>query len=233
MTVLTEPRRVSHTIYELLQQQQATLNGIQSNGTWTKEVLTMSVMNQSSVQPFPSVIQTQLSKTFPISEQSPQIMPNPTKLLPWIVKCDLWGSSAQVIALPKGKGKSYQADVHISMLGKLYTIQLQLSCPDLSFDRMLHVCNIVPSNSAMTAACKSGDFNSARKLLASGAAQGSDVTSAGWPMLDVSVDSSRNELRITDDADSMLSRAGLLGWFAYSWSMELTQTCRMVSITCK
>jgi hypothetical protein len=37
----------------------------------------------------------------------------------------------------------------------------------------------------MTVACKTGDFDSARILLASGLAHVSDVTPGGWPMLDV------------------------------------------------
>ena len=233
MIVLTEPRRVSHTIYELLREQQCTLNSIQSRGISTNNMLVMAAMNQSRAQLLPSLVHTQLSDITPLSKQSPLVIAKPTKLLPWTAKYDRWGFSAHMVALPKDKGNIYQAALHITILGKMYTIQLQMTCPDFSFDRMLHVCNIVPADSAMTAACKTGDFDSARTLLANGAAHGSDVTLGGWPMLDVSVYPIRIRKRNANNAGSMLSRAGLPGSSACSWSMELIRTWRMGSIICE
>ena len=64
-----------------------------------------------------------------------------------------------------------------------------MSHPDFSFDRMLHVRNIVPNDSAMTVACRTGDFDGARKLVSSGAAYDNGTTLAAWPMLDVSMSS--------------------------------------------
>lgn len=113
-------------------------------------------------------------------------MIKPTKLLPCILRFDRQGFSAQVAAIPKDRGQSYQVALHIPLCGKMYSVQLQMSCPGFSFDRILHVCNIVQNDSAMTVACSTGDFDSTRKLLASSAAHGNDITVAGWPMLDVS-----------------------------------------------
>ena len=135
-----------------------------------------------------------------MSRQSTHVISKPTKQLPWMIRLDLWGFSAQLVALPKDKGKNYQAAVRASFLGKMYTIQIQLSCPDFSFDRMLHVRNVVPNDSAMSVACRTGDFDSARKLLTSGAAHGSDITVGGWPVLDVSINT---QTKIRSDNDSM------------------------------
>ena len=173
-TALIEPRRVSRLVYGILLQQQSTLVRIEDSVIPTNSILNMAVMDQSTPQSLPA----QLSRTKPISK--------PTKLLPWTVRFDKWGVSAQIVVLPRDKGKSYQTAVQISLFGKLYTIQVQMSIPDFSFDRILHVRNTVPTNSAMTVACRTGDFDSARKLLSSGAAHGSDITLAGRPMLDVS-----------------------------------------------
>lgn len=187
MTMLIDPRRVSHAIYKIIRQQQSSLDRIQSGEIATGKVLNMAVINQSHQHSSPSVVQAQLSGIKLMSKQSSQIISKPTKLLPWTVQFNRWGLSTQLVVLPKDKSKSYQAAVHISLLGKMYTVQLQISCPDFSFDRILHVRNIVPDDSAMTVACRTGDFDSARRLLACGAAHGSDITPAGWPMLDVSV----------------------------------------------
>lgn len=183
MTALIEPRRVSRLVYEILLRQQSALDRIQSSQISTNNILKMAVINQSSPQPSSA----QLSETKPMSKQSTQVLSEPTKLLPWTVRFDRGSISAQIVVSPRDRGKSYQAAVQISLFGKMYTIQLQISFPDFSFDRMLHVRNIVPTDSAMTIACRTGDFNSALKLLSSGAAHGSDITLAGRPMLDVSV----------------------------------------------
>ena len=232
MTMLTDPRRVSHAIHEILRQQQSTFDRIQSGEIATNNILNMAFINQSSPHSLPSVVQAQPSQIKPMPKQSTQVISKPTKLLPWTVRFDRWGFSAQVVVLPKDKGKSYQAAVHISLLGKMYMVQLQMSCPDFSFDRMLHVRNIVPTDSAMTVACRTGDFDSARRLLASGAAHGSDITLAGWPMLDVSVNFCI-KICIADDTGSMLLRADLPGSSACSSNMELIQTWPTASTICE
>lgn len=233
MTMLIDPRRVSHAIYEIIRQQQSTLDRIQSGEISTGNVLNMAVINQSHPHLLPSVVQAQLSDIKLMSKQSSRIISKPTKLLPWTVQFDRWGLSAQLVVLPKDKGKSYQAAVHISLFGKMYTFQLQMSCPNFSFDRMLHVRNIVPDDSAMTVACRTGDFDSARRLLACGAAHGSDITPAGWPMLEVSAKFLGFQTCNADDTGSMLLRVGLAGSSACSSNMELTPTWRMGSMTCE
>ena len=233
VTALICPRRVSHTIYGILQQQLPTLDRIQCGEIAAKDVLKMAVIDQSSQQSLPWDAQAQLSDIKLMSKQSTQVISKPTKLLPWTVRFDRRGFSAQEVALPNDKGKRYQAAVHISLLGKMYTVQLQMSCPDFSFDRMLHVRNIVPIDSAMTVACRTGDFDSAHKLLSSGAAHGSDITSAGWPMLDVSVKSLRIRMCSINDKNSMLLKAGLLSSSACCSNMELIRTWRMGCIICE
>ena len=169
-------------IYGALLQQQSTLHEISTNN-----IINMTVVNQGSPESLPPVIQDQLYKGRLTTKQSAQLTNKPANLLPWAIRFDRQGFSAQIAALPKDDGNSYQADLHITLFGKMYSINLQMACPSFSFNRKLHVRNVVPTDSAMIIACRTGDFNTARKLLASGAAHGSDVTLAGWPMLDVGV----------------------------------------------
>ena len=180
------PRRVSKVIYENVRKQQFMMDKMQNGAFSNENILNMIVSDQNRRQSLPSSIQAGVPGNEPTAKQSTQVISKPTELLPWTARFDRLGFSAEVIVLPKGKGKSYQAAVHISFLKKMCTIQVQMSRPDFSFNRMLHVRNITPNDSAMTVACRTGDFESVRKLLGSGAAHGSDVTSAGWPMLDVS-----------------------------------------------
>ena len=221
-------------ICEIVLQLQSTLDRIERSEILTKNnVINMAVINQSSPLSIRSVVQAQPSEINPMTKQSTRVITKPTKLLPWTVRFDRWGFSAELVLLPKDKGTSYRAAAHISLLGRMYSAQLQMSCPGFSFDRMLHIRNIVPTDSAMAVACRTGDFDSARELLASGSAHGSDITSGGWPMLDVSVNSLRTEMCNANYMGSTLSRAGLLGSSACSSNMELIPTWPMGSITCE
>lgn len=186
MTALTGPRRVSHIIYEILMQQQRTLETIERNGISAKNVMNVAVINQSNPQSIFSVLQDQLSDIKPAKRQSTQVITKPTKLLPWTVRFDRWCLSVQVVALPRDESTSYRAAAHVSLFARMYSVQLDMSFSRFSFDRMLHVCNIVPVDSEMTVACKTGDFESAQRLLQSGSARGSDMAFGGRPMLDVS-----------------------------------------------
>ena len=180
----------------------------------------MVIVNQSSPEPLPSVARSQLSEGRPMMKKTAQAANKPTNVLPWTVQFGRQGFSAEIAALPQDGGSSYRAVVNIALLGKMYSIHLQMAYPSFSFNRMLHVRNIVPADSAMTVACRTGDFNTARKLLTSGAAHGSDVTLAGWPMLDVGV-----QLFVpnsnADNLSSTLSKAGRPGSLACSSNMEL------------
>ncbi|KAL8644477.1 MAG: hypothetical protein Q9226_007744 [Calogaya cf. arnoldii] len=182
--VTMEQLRVSHMIHVMLLQQQNTLDQIGREGISTKNLISMATINQCLPQSTLSILEAQPPEIKQTTKQSAPVITKPTKSLPWILRFDRKGFSAQILAVPKDKGNRYQAAVHMSLLGKIYSVQLQMSYPEFSFDRMLHVRNIVPNDSAMTVACRTGDFNGARKLLSSGAAHGNDTTLAGWPMLD-------------------------------------------------
>jgi hypothetical protein len=180
-----DSRRVSHLIYGMLLQQQSTLARMERSGTMISNVIDMTVINQNGAQLISPLAQTQVLELKPSGKQPAHLVSKRTKLVPWTTRFDRWGVSGQLIVLPKENATSYRATVHASLLGKTYSIQVRVAFPDLSFDRMLHVRNIVPNDCAMTLACKAGDFNHARKLLENGLARGSDVTPGGWPMLDV------------------------------------------------
>lgn len=220
-------------IYRILLQQQSTMDRIETGENLARNVINMAVIGQSSPQSMPSVVQAQFSEIGPTTKQSTQVITKPAKPLLWTVRSNRWGFSAQVVAIPKEEGTSYRTAVHMSLFGKMYSVQLQMSCPSFSFDHMSHVRNIVPTDSAMTVACLAGDFNSALQLLTSGSAHGSDITPGGWPMLDVSVNFFRTKLRNANNTGSTLSRAGLPGSSACSSNMELIRIWCMGSITCE
>lgn len=98
------------------------------------------------------------------------------------------GVSVHLVALPGPKNTTYRAAVHVSLLGKMYSVQLRLSTLGFPFapDRKVHIRNVVPDDSTMALACRAGDVDKARTLLTANLAHGSDVTTASWPMLDVS-----------------------------------------------
>lgn len=150
--------------------------------------ISMAVVSQTSPHSTPSVIEAQLSKINPTAEQPRRAITKPAELLPWTFRFDRWGFSTQLVSLPRGKGTSYRAAVHISLFGKIYSVRLFKRGPGFSFDRAWRVCNIVPADSDMAVACSMGDFDRARILLTGGLAHGSDMNAPGWPMLDVSVE---------------------------------------------
>ncbi|KAK3935549.1 hypothetical protein QBC46DRAFT_422103 [Diplogelasinospora grovesii] len=194
--VAMEQLRVSRMVYGILLQQQSTMDKIERGEILCKDVINMAVINQPSPQSTPTVVQAQLSEIKPTTNQSSRVLTKPTQLLPRTARFDRWGFSAQLVTLPKDKdkGTSYRAAVHISLLGKMYSVQLQMSSRGFSFDRMLHVRNIVPTDSEMVVACRTGDFDRARGLLARGLAHGSDITASGWPMLDYAIKSGSTRL---------------------------------------
>ena len=173
-------------IYRILIQQQTTMDKIE-RGEILSHVINMAVASQASPHSTPAVVHTHISEIKPMAKQLTQIITKQTKLLPRTARLGRQGFSAELVALPKDEGTTYRAAVHISLFGRMYSVQLQITCPGFSFDRMLHVRNIVPNDSDMAVACRTGDFDRACKLLASGLAYGSDITASGWPMLDVSV----------------------------------------------
>jgi hypothetical protein len=178
-------------IYGILILQQTTMDKIE-RGEILDNVINMAGVSQASPHSTPAVIQAQISEIKQMAKQLTQIITKSTKLLPQTVRLDRQGFSAQLVALPKDKRTTYRSVVHISLFGRMYSVQPQMVCPGFSFDRMLHVRNIVPNDSDM-ATCRTGDFNRARRLLASGLAHGSSITASRWPMLDVSM---RQSLRI-------------------------------------
>jgi hypothetical protein len=109
-----------------------------------------------------------------------------TKARPKARRLDCWGFSTELVLLPKEQGTTSKLSIRLGLFSKTYTARVQVCWPELSFDSVMHVQNIVPSDSAMVRACRAGDFRSVQRLLAGGAAHCNDVTEAGWPMLDVS-----------------------------------------------
>ncbi|KFA70720.1 hypothetical protein S40288_07606 [Stachybotrys chartarum IBT 40288] len=187
--VALEQLRVSRMMYDLILKQSSTMEKIERGELLGQNVINMAVVSHSNTQSAEPMVEAKLSELHPIVKQSTQVLSRPTKLLPRGAKFSQLGFSAQIVSLPKGKHTRYRAAVQISLLGKMYFVQLQTSWPTFSFDQMIKVRNIVPNDSAMAVACRMGDFEGARRLLESGLAHGSDVAASGWPMLDYAIES--------------------------------------------
>ncbi|RYP46066.1 hypothetical protein DL769_011416 [Monosporascus sp. CRB-8-3] len=194
--VSMEQLRVSRMIYGMLHRQQSTLDRLERGEIMSKNTINMSVITRPTPQLSTAVIEAQLSELDlePETKQSTKVITKPTKLLPRGARFDRWGFAAHLVALPQDRGTSYQAGLHISLLGKMYSVQLRISSPTFSLNPMLHVRNIVPTDSEMALVCKTGNFDRARQLLATGMAHGSDVTPSGWPMLDYAIESGSTRL---------------------------------------
>lgn len=178
-------------IYGALMQQKSTLSKIERGELPNTNAINIAVLNQASHKQAPSDVETKLAglsitetEVEPTKETT-QVITMPHKLVPWSAQFESLGFSARVVTLPKEEGTQYRAAVNVSLLGKLYSVRLQVSLQNPSFDRMFHVHNIIPTDSAMALACKAGDFNGARLLLTKGLGHGSDVTASGLPVLDV------------------------------------------------
>jgi hypothetical protein len=177
-------------MYGILINQQSTMAKLESGEILSSNTFNMTVINQTSSKSTPAVLQAQLSEIEPERKQSKQPITKPSKLLPASTEFQFGGFSARLVTLPKDEGTSYRGAVHISLFGRVYSVQLHISTPNLfsTLDYMLHVRNVIPTDSEMAIACRAGDFDSARKLLTSGSACGSDITASGWPVLDVSTE---------------------------------------------
>lgn len=215
-------KKLLEQLYERLQTVETTLQGILLG----QQVFQMAVIRQSDDKSTPTALQARLDEIeeWPLkdaSEKPPdpsrtaETITRPSKYLPSTGRFDRWGFSAHLVALPGPKNTTYRAAAHVSLLGKMYSVQLRLSTLDFPFamDRKGHVRNVVPNDSAMALACRAGDFDKASTLLAANLAHGSDVTAAGWPMLDVSPALGFKGLRDPEliASSSLPSKAGLRG----------------------
>lgn len=178
-------RRISQMIYQLLISQQSTMSKIEKGGIGSSNVINMAVVNQPGPSSPPTLIQAQLSEVAPKQQRSTQLARQPANAGSWASGTDQYGFSAQVATIAKDKGTSYRAGIRVALLGKVYSVKLHVSLQNFSFYPIFNARNVVPINSEMAQACKTGDFSRVRGLLRSGKARGSDVTTGGWPMLDV------------------------------------------------
>ncbi|KAJ5175412.1 ankyrin [Penicillium canariense] len=182
---------------ERLQSTESTLQGIVSMEqlATSEKAIKMAIVNQPSPHSQHALIQVQLSEVQTMPRPSSQVIRNnPAKTGPRTASFERWGISTRIFTTSKEKGTSYQAGVHVSLFGKMYSVQVQMSLPEFSLYPTMNVRNTVSANSRMAIACKSGDFDRARQLLASGAARGNDVTPSGWPMLDYAIESGSSKL---------------------------------------
>ncbi|KAI1444822.1 ankyrin repeat-containing domain protein [Annulohypoxylon stygium] len=176
--VSLEQLRVSRVIYAVLLQQQSTIDKIGKGERSSENVINMAMINQTNLE----------STNGTITKRPAQVITTPTKTLPRKIRFEGRGLSIQLVAVTKDEGTRYRAAAHISLFGKRYSVQFQRT-PSFSFDWVLRVRNIIPTDSDMAIACRAGDFHRVRTLLANGLTHGNDVTPSGWPMLDYAINS--------------------------------------------
>ncbi|KAK4207532.1 ankyrin repeat-containing domain protein [Rhypophila decipiens] len=201
-----EQLRLSRLIYSMLLQQQATIDKIERGEMPSQPIVQMAVIGQLDARSPLVRIQAHLSEidkrlqekaaadsSTSSNKGTARSITQPSKYSPRTSRLDKWGFSAHIVAIPGPKNINYRAAVHVAFLGKMYAVQLRVSTPggfQFSFnDTALHVHNIVANDSEMAIACRTGNFDRARILLTNNLAHGSDVTAAGWPMLDFAVES--------------------------------------------
>ena len=128
MTALTALNSFVDMIYRMLRYRQPTLVRIQSDDTSTK-LFNKVVIEQSSPRPLSAVVQAQPSESQPISNRSAQVISKPTKLWHWAVGFDPLGFLVYFVAFPNENSQSDQVAVHVTLVGIIYNVQLQLSFP--------------------------------------------------------------------------------------------------------
>ncbi|KAI1421583.1 ankyrin repeat-containing domain protein [Xylaria sp. FL1777] len=190
--VMMEQLRISRIIYGMLHRQQSLMDKLERGDVVAQNnTIHMSVITRPTPQLSTAVIEAQLRELHlePKPNNRQKLITKPTKLLPRGARFERWGFAGHLVALPQEKGTSYQAGVRISLLGKMYSVQLRMATPGFSFVPMMSVRNIVPTDSELALVCRTGNFDRARELLTTGMARGSDVTASGWPMLDYAIES--------------------------------------------
>ncbi|KAI8634383.1 ankyrin repeat-containing domain protein [Xylariaceae sp. FL1651] len=190
--VLMEQLRVSRMIYGMLHRQQSLMEKLERGDIVSQtNTINMSVITRPTAQLSTAIIEAQLRELH--LESKPNIRQHGAvktkKVLPRGTQFDRWGFSGRLVAVPRENGTSYQAGMRISLLGKMYSVQLRMTNPGFSFVPTLSVRNIVPTDSELASVCRAGNFDRARQLLTNSMAHGNDVTAAGWPMLDYAIES--------------------------------------------
>ncbi|KAL2871201.1 ankyrin repeat-containing domain protein [Aspergillus lucknowensis] len=184
-------------VYRLLLSQQVTMDRMERGEIiGSTNIVNMTVVNQPNSQSqsaAPAAVQDKFSAAQAMTHIAKA---KSTKRVTRAARFNRWGFDTQLASISKDKngGSSYRVEVQVSLFGKMYSVQLQISLLDFSLYPTMHVRNTVPVDSEMAIACKTGDFNRARQLLLSGLAHGSDVTPSGWPMLDYAIESGSTRL---------------------------------------
>jgi hypothetical protein len=178
-------RRLSQNLYRLLQNQQRI-----PDRTDLCEYLSRDIIKMASMDLWRSGATSESYQRSTNSKQPARSGAGSDaasiKLGPWTAGSEQYGCSAQLVAISKGKQTSYRAGIAISLLGKLFSMSLQVSSEGFSLCPTFRARNITPFDSDIVKACRAGDFSHVRDLLTSGLACGSDVDPNGWPVLEVS-----------------------------------------------
>lgn len=222
--MLKSNRRLSNRIYGMLLEQQSTLDRIENGRLLASNtIVDARLFDQVVHRPAALTIKHATFESGPVDSRNR--VSRAQKRLPWTVLYDQKGVSAQLTSLPCDKGTVYRAALHISLFDKMYSIHLQFSRSVFSFDRVLHVQNIVAGDAPFATACRVGDFETVRKLLLrDGFSSTSAVTSDGVPMLEVSRNCYNSEIRGLTSAGSMPLAAALPGLFDCFSNMAPTLT---------
>ncbi|KAI1323574.1 ankyrin repeat-containing domain protein [Xylariaceae sp. FL0255] len=191
--VSMEQLRVSRMIYGMLYRQQSAIEKLGESQGLGNNTINMAIISRHTPDMSTAIIEAQVSEIDSKDRQATKVVTRPNKLLPRSRRASFerWGFSVYLVALPKdkGKGTDYTTGVHISLMGRMYSVRLRVSSPSFRMSPTWNVRNIVPIESEMAVACRTVNFNSAYRLLTTGMARGSDVTPSGWPMLDYAIES--------------------------------------------
>lgn len=174
-----EQIRISRTVFALLLQQRASLEKIQRDQSCANDELHRLTAHRQRSSNLLARVNVEVT-------ESPNELVCPRrpvakmfKRRPKMVRLNGWGLSADLAMQEKQEGASSELTLRLGLFSRVYTAQIRVNWPDLSFDRMLHTQNMIPSDSPMVRACQAGDFKSVQQLLSSGAARGNDVPYRG------------------------------------------------------
>ena len=168
-------------MWSVLIQQSTVLARIESQQTVQHEQFNAFVIDSKHPQTLHGAVQVDINPVKPAAERKV------VQLFPKVTCLDRPGLSAQLVLTRKRDGSSFGMSLRLAAFSKVYSADFRFSWPLMTFTRAMHTQNIISSESAIVFACRTGDFDGARRLLTDGQAHPNDITESKTPLLDVSI----------------------------------------------
>lgn len=193
-------------MWSVLLRQSSALDRIEKQQFAQHEEFETVIMNKQNPISSSGIVKVDIDEvTSEENKKAVQLSSNKTRL-------DRQGFSARLVLLPQGNSNSLS--LRLSVFSKVYSAVFRVDWTTLALSSTIRTQNIISTDSAIVQACSAGNFRKAQQLLIGGHAHPNDVTSEGWPLLDVSADCQEEKQFLT---------------FSVCYSGRLKQDCTAIT----